>query len=221
MIKVSTSPRLTRASTPARTSANSLPPRSSWSALFILGPAGNIVAFSDNFQTGTQNPAEAAGVTAQVSGVYHVVIIRFSATRDVDLEMFFRVSREMQYIVPASSITIPADTEGAVAVGATFWADDVIELFSSQGPTTDGRIKPDLTAPDGVSTVSYGDLGLAFFGTSASAPLTAGAIALMKSRFGVFSVNEIRDILYGRANDRGIAGMDNVYGRGRLDVIGQ
>ena len=68
---------------------------------------------------------------------------------------------------------------------------------------------------------AYGDLGFAFFGTSASAPLTAGAIALMKSRFGVFSVNEIRDILYGRAMDRGLAGKDNIYGHGRLDVIGQ
>ena len=189
--------------------------------LLILDEDSNIVAFSTSSQTGTQEPIEATGFTAQVSGVYHVIITRFSATRDVNLEMFFFVDREMQYIVPAGSITIPADSDGAVAVGATFWGDDVIEFFSSHGPTTDGRIKPDLTAPDGVSTVSYGDLGLAFFGTSASAPHAAGAIALMKSRFGVFSVNEIRDILYGRAIDRGLAGMDNIYGRGRLDVIGQ
>ena len=58
-------------------------------------------------------------------------------------------------------------------------------------------------------------------GTSASAPHTAGAIALMKSRFGVFSLEEIREILYGRAVDRGTPGMDNTYGHGRLDVQGQ
>ena len=28
--------------------------------------------------------------------------------------------------------------------------------YSSRGPTTDGRIKPELVAPTGVSTVSYG-----------------------------------------------------------------
>ena len=101
------------------------------------------------------------------------------------------------------------------------WGDDVIEFFSSQGPTTDGRIKPDISAPDGVATVSYGDsFGFAFFGTSASAPHMAGAIALMKSRFGVFSLDDVQQILYGRALDRGVAGMDNIYGRGRLDVIG-
>jgi subtilisin family serine protease len=152
-----------------------------------------------------------------------VVITRFSSNRDVNLEMFFQlnVSRELQYIVPEGSITVPADTDGAVAVGATFWGDDVIEVFSSQGPTTDGRTKPDLTAPDGVSTVSYGNEGMQFFGTSASAPHAAGAIALMKSRFGVFSLEEVREILYGRAIDRGDAGLDNVYGHGRLDVRGQ
>ena len=71
----------------------------------------------------------------------------------------------------------------------------MIEVFSSQGPTADGRTKPDLAAPDGVSTVSYGNRGLAFFGTSASAPHAAGAIALMKSRFGVFSLEQDREIL--------------------------
>ena len=64
-------------------------------------------------------------------------------------------------------------------------------------------------------------LGRTFFGTSASAPHAAGAIALMKSRFGVFTLEDIRDILLGRALDRGIAGMDNIYGHGRLDVKGQ
>ena len=189
--------------------------------LFILDSAGNVVAASTGFQTGFQNPTEAAGFTAVTPGTYHVVINRFSATRSVFLEMFFFVDREMQYNVPAGSLTIPADSEDAVAVGATFWGDDTIENFSSLGPTSDGRTKPDLTAPDGVSTVSYGNLGFQFFGTSASAPHVAGAIALMKSRFGVFTLDEIRNILYGRAIDQGVAGHDNTYGRGRLDLIGQ
>jgi len=189
--------------------------------LYIEDAEGNTVAFSTSPQTGFQNPAETAGFTATTSGVYHVLINRWSATRDVNLELFFFVDREMQYIVPAGSITIPADTEDAVSVGATYWGDDSIERFSSLGPTTDGRIKPDLVAPDGVSTVSYGDLGFFFFGTSASAPHAAGAIALMKSRFGVFSLEEIREILYGRAIDKGVAGKDNTYGFGRLDVIGR
>lgn len=189
--------------------------------LYIFNDNNEVVAASTNWQGGIQNPTEGVGYVAPVAGNYHVAIYRFSATRDVNLELFFRTPREMQYIVPAGSLTIPADTDGSVAVGATYWADDVIEIFSSQGPTTDGRIKPDLTAPDGVVTRSYGDLGSSFFGTSASAPHVAGAIALMKQRFGVFELEDIRNILFGRAIDRGIAGQDNIYGHGRVDVRGQ
>ncbi len=191
--------------------------------LYILDQDGDIIAGSENWQDGTQPPSEIAGIVAPADGTYHVAIVRFDSNRAVNLEMFFDISalREMQYVVPAGSLTIPADSDGAVAVGATFWGDDVIEEFSSQGPTEDGRMKPDLAAPDGVSTVSYGDLGLSFFGTSAAAPHAAGAIALMKSRFGVFSLEQVREILYGRAVDRGATGMDNVYGHGRLDVRGQ
>jgi subtilisin family serine protease len=189
--------------------------------LFVIDQNDNLIASSTGFQTGFQNPAEALGFTAPASGTYHILINRFAATRAVNLEMFFFSPRELQFIVPAGSITIPADSPDVVAVGATFWGDDVIEFFSSQGPTTDGRVKPDLAAPDGVATASFGGVGLTFFGTSASAPHTAGAIALMKSRFGVFTLPQIREILYGRAVDQGVAGKDNQYGFGRLDVIGR
>lgn len=190
--------------------------------LCILDSNLEILFCSQNAQTGSQVPTEAIGIEALVDGVFHVAINRWSASRDVVLEAFFDSPRQMQYNVPAGSLTIPADTEGSVAVAATYWGDDVIEPFSSLGPTTDGRIKPDIAAPDGVATRSYGDLGEPrFFGTSASTPHVAGAVALMKSRFGVFTLDDIVDILYGRALDRGIAGKDNTYGHGRLDVIGR
>ena len=189
--------------------------------LYIYDSGGAVVALSENAQFGFQNPTEAIGFTAPTAGTYHVRIRRFSATRNVELEMFFRSPRELQYIVPGGSLSIPADTDGVVAAGATYFGSDVIEFFSSQGPTKDGRTKPDLTAPDGVATRSYGDLGFVFFGTSASAPHAAGAMALMKSRFGIFDLGQIREILLGRALDRGAAGFDNVYGRGRLDLKGQ
>lgn len=185
--------------------------------LFILDDDLETVAASRSFQTGSQWPVEAAGVVARAPTTVHVAIQRFDATRDVELEAFFVVARQMQYLVPAGSLTIPADTEGAVAVGATFWADDVVEFFSSLGPTTDGRIKPDITAPDGVASNAFGT----FFGTSASAPHVAGAMALMRSRFGIYSLPQIREILLGRAIDRGFAGRDNEYGEGRLDLRGR
>jgi subtilisin family serine protease len=81
-------------------------------------------------------------------------------------------------------------------------------------------MKPDLSAPDGVDTATYLAGGEPFFGTSASAPHVAGAIALLKDRFGIYTKDQVVDILYGRAIDKGPAGRDNQYGRGRLDLVG-
>jgi subtilisin family serine protease len=193
--------------------------------LYLFDSAGRLMAFSDNFQTGTQPPVEAAGFVAPTTGTYFMAIHRFDASRAVRLEAFFLVSSEsvnrLQYVVPAGSLAIPADTPGAIAVGATFWRDDTGEPFSSQGPTSDGRVKPDLAAPDGVDTASYLAQGSPFFGTSASTPHVAGAIALLKSAFGIYSLDQVVEILYGRALDRGPSGKDNQFGEGRVDVIGR
>ena len=59
------------------------------------------------------------------------------------------------------------------------YAHSPSEEFSSQGPTHGARFKPDIAAPDGVSTRSYG-LNR-FYGTSASAPVATGALAVRMS----------------------------------------
>jgi subtilisin family serine protease len=192
--------------------------------LYIFDPWDRLIAWSEGSQTGWQYPREAAGFVAPWSGWYWVGIHKYRASRPARLRAFFWFTlgpdREMQYIVPEGSLMIPADTDGAIAVGATYWSDDVIESYSSQGPTTDGRMKPELSAPDGVDTASYLGQGSGFYGTSAAAPHVTGAIALLKSRFGAFSLDQIVEILYGRTEDLGPTGKDNQYGEGRLDVVG-
>jgi subtilisin family serine protease len=76
-----------------------------------------------------------------------------------------------------SSITAPADAKGILSVGATNVSMERAS-FSSQGPTADGRIKPDVsTFGEQVWLVrSSGNLGMAS-GTSFSSPQIAALAA--------------------------------------------
>jgi|GEM_PF-2026074 len=176
----------------------------------------DLVTCSEGTQTGTQEPVEYIGYTVQSSGDYGVIIYNYSANESVHFDLFVLSSPNVypEYNNPEGSISIPADARGAFAVGATYWADDSLETFSSRGPTNDGRIKPDVVAPDGVSSYTYGS----FYGTSAATPHVAGAAALLLSYDYSLSPDELKDYLEKTAVDLGGSGKDNQFGAGRIDV---
>src|SRR5207248_3152217 len=106
-----------------------------------------------------------------------------------------------------------------------------IEFFSSRGPTLDGRMKPDLSAIDGVSITGAGSFDQTFFGTSAAAPHVAGEAALLLQAAPCFIANSagaidpasarrtLRDLLVGNTVSVGASGPDNTFGAGRADVL--
>ena len=111
----------------------------------------------------------------------------------------------------------PADASGMMAIGAIDyrnWATGPQEFYSSQGPTNDGRIKPDLMGPDFVSNSVYG----IFAGTSAASPHVAGAAALILSRHPNYSASQLWDNLTSSAIDLGSNGKDNIYGYGLVNL---
>ena len=184
--------------------------------LYLADANGNFVADSVDSQNGRpgQEPAEELTYQAPSTGVYRILIKKYSATRDVFFQLYCS-THDLKYQVPSSSLAIPSDVQRVIAVGATSWRDDSLESFSSRGPTLDGRIKPDIMAPDGVSTVTFGQH--AFFGTSASAPNAAGSAALLISTSNL-SVNDLKAALENTALDLGQPGKDNLYGAGRIDI---
>ncbi|MDD5763517.1 MAG: PKD domain-containing protein, partial [Candidatus Bipolaricaulis anaerobius] len=148
--------------------------------LYLFGPTGTLVASSTATQGGTEQPTERITTTAGSSGTYRVRIQKASgATRRLSL---FSIVHDLTPAVSASSMPAPANAAEVLSVGAINWTNYTsgpIAPYSSRGPTGDGRAKPDLAAPDNVTTgVSYYS---PFPGTSAAAPHVAGVAALLKA----------------------------------------
>ncbi|MFC1933846.1 S8 family serine peptidase [Chloroflexota bacterium] len=195
--------------------------------LLLFDNTGSLVHYSNNTQDGQGGddyPFELLSYTAQYSGAYGIAICTPGIPAVVNFHLY-SYYQNLEYQVASSSFAIPADSPNAMVVGAVFWDNPTeIEPFSSRGPTKDGRIKPDLVAPDGVGTASYGPSngvdvlsgGTGFFGTSASAPAAAGAAALVKECFSSYTPAQIQTFLENRAVDLGAGGKDNLYGSGQL-----
>ena len=182
--------------------------------LYLLDSNYNEIASSENVQNGSEKDAsEVIPYDPPYKGTFYASIYAKNVTRPAVLDFFAGYADKMEYPVPEHSLCVPGDARRALAVGATNWKDDILEKFSSRGPTTDGRIKPELTAPDRVSSAAFGG---AFFGTSASTPHVAGAAALVRQAYPNFTVQQVIEFLESRAVDLGSSGPDNAYGYGRL-----
>lgn len=179
----------------------------------------DIVEKSETFQRNSP-PVEHIVYEVTESGRYGVAVWKSENARATVIKIFSN-NHDFEGIESIrGSIGVPADARGSLTVGAIphwRWQTGPQESFSSQGPTIDGRIKPDIMGPDGVNTFTYGSNG--FFGTSAAAPHIAGAAALIKSSNPEnFTAQTLRDKLLEATVDLGERGKDNVYGEGRLDL---
>jgi hypothetical protein len=131
----------------------------------------------------------------------------------------------------------PSPAKNTIAVGATSSLDEEIAFFSSRGPTDDGRLRPDVTAPghekDGGlmmlgtrSCVAYAGIPsyMDMSGTSQACPVVTGATALALELWdreigdGDMPPALMKALVIHGATELGKKGPDYTYGYGGLRI---
>jgi len=120
------------------------------------------------------------------------------------------------------SLGSAADADSIISIGAVTFSGDPAS-FTSNGPTSDGRIKPDVVAPGvnvysaKVKEVSGNNSTYEFVsGTSFSTPITAGICALILSAHPELTPIQVRDALRNTASQSD--NPDNVLGWGNVNA---
>jgi hypothetical protein len=177
----------------------------------------NLVSLSNLPQDSIQTGVEACGFVPQPGVVYRIAVYKdHGRSQNLDLYVGHEDFPKLKYYNNAGTVMLahPAPVAEAVTVGAVEPRDGRLEIafYSSQGPGRDGVLKPEVVAPAGVSTVSYGPGR--FRGSSAAAPHVAGLCALHKQYYPQDVPAQQKAFLQNTALDYGVSGPDNVYGYG-------
>ncbi|MEK7816718.1 MAG: S8 family serine peptidase, partial [Actinomycetota bacterium] len=112
------------------------------------GQPNMTVAASDRWQSGSQSPTEEIHYTVPAGrgGNYWIAIKKYSAGGNASFSLY-ALPYTLEHRVAAGSLAgQPTDSPNAMSVGAVAVNTTTLEDFSSQGPTVDGRIKPDIVA---------------------------------------------------------------------------
>ena len=154
--------------------------------------AGGIAFSSDDEQSGGsgQVPWEGLGFTALAdSDDYGLAITHEGGPVPDWIQLLYWGPGSIEYYTVSGSIGNPAESAnpGMLAVGAAhYWDTHTVTSYSSQGPTPDGRVKPDIVGTDCAVAASY-DVIISdrfdnnpcwFPGTSQASPHVASMAAL-------------------------------------------
>ena len=182
-----------------------------------------VVAKADDPQNGANAmPLEAVRFQTQPGQEFFVMIRPTRVNRQLRVHLYASglhtgPDPKLEPAVSTGSIAAPALTRAAVAVGAVDVLSHSLAPYSSQGPTDDGRTKPDIAAPTGTTSAAYADQGGRFHGTSASAPHATGFAALLKQMMPQASSDRMRQALVTFVRPMGAAAPNDQYGFGHID----
>ena len=175
------------------------------------------VATSENNQVGAGNDIPYEWISIDhgdiANGEYCLAVNQTSGAAPSWIQLLlWGASDDLQNYVSAHSIGNPAESRnsGMLAAGAApFSNTSTIESFSSRGPTTDNRTKPDIVGADGGTSSTRGT----WKGTSQASPHVAGLAALVKQVYPSRSPSSIASYLKDNALGRDTV-PNNTWGYG-------
>ena len=155
------------------------------------------------------------------------------------IPIMFSAGNDYNSTCPFNTTTPPGGTaKNVIVVGANDIETDAHAVFSSTGPTDDGRIKPDIMAPGDDTNVSHWDINSTIpagsvsydypydtmHGTSMASPVVSGVVALMLEKYNSTHNGEIplpatfKALLLHTAKDINLTGPDFSTGYGRMNA---
>lgn len=177
------------------------------------------VAASNNPQSGRGEPQEIIILDKPSKNNDYIVYL---LPRKVNRQVKIHVTVKGAKLHPLSadgSIGSPATARMALAVGAVDVTNQQLEEFSSQGPTDDGRLKPEISAPDNTLSLAYQSVNEErFLGTSAACPHVSGYSALLKQMQPDISRDELIKRIIAYATPMGEGRPNNQYGYGHISA---
>ncbi|WJW67290.1 S8 family serine peptidase [Candidatus Chlorohelix allophototropha] len=165
--------------------------------LYILDENKQPKGSSRNLQGDGSNkpPVELAPFHAEPNRTYYIQVRNAGKGGEGVHFNLYAYNASFEEYDPSGSLAAPGDAKGAITVGAVSWRDNTLEPYSSRGPTQDGRKKPELVAPTGVTLRSVGQ-NQVFSGTSAAAPQVAGIAAVILSAAPALNANQLETYLH-------------------------
>lgn len=187
--------------------------------MVVLDKDGKEIASATEKRRGAKNafPFQFLNVRTKPGELYYLLVARTNGKTNNIIDIMMANTELADWArVTQYSIATPADAPSAIVVGALSIDGAELESYSSQGPTYDDRLKPDVTAPTREKVPGYEERG--FSGTSGAAPVVAGAAALVLQAFPDKTAAEVKAYLMENVVDLGDSGPDSVFGTGMIKL---